>query len=116
MLHHVDKPQAALAEALRVAPRVVVVEPNGYNPGLKLLERVSRYHREHAERSYLPRTLDGWATSAGGDVMSRQFVGFVPMFCPDRYARIAKRIEGPLERMPVLSRAGCAQYVFTIGR
>jgi len=116
VLHHVERPAAALAEAVRVAPLVVVVEPNGCNAGLKLLERVSRYHREHGERSYPPRRLDRWASEAGGRVVHRRFVGFVPYFSPSIYARAAKRIEPLLERVPGLRAATCAQYVFTVAR
>ena len=116
VLHHVERPLDALREAVRVAPVAVIVEPNGYNPGLKLLERVSSYHREHAERSYPPRRLDRWAAQLGARVVSRRFVGFVPMFSPDWYARAAKRVEPALERVPGLRRAACAQYVFTVER
>lgn len=116
VLHHVDEPVAALREALRVAERVVVVEPNGYNGGLKLLERVSRYHRDHGERSYPARCLDRWAHEMGARVISREFVGFVPMFSPEWYARPAKRIEPALERLPGVRQATCAQYVFTVAR
>jgi len=51
VLHHVERPRDALEEALRVAPRVVVIEPNGYNLGLKVLERFSRYHRSLGRRT-----------------------------------------------------------------
>lgn len=116
VLHHVDDPVRALAEALRVAPELVVVEPNGYNPGLKLLERLSPYHREHGERSYPPRRLDSWSQCLGARVVHRQFVGFVPMFSPDWYARQAKRLEPVLERAAGVRQVACAQYVFTVVR
>lgn len=116
VLHHVDRPTEALREAVRVARAVVVVEPNGYNPGLKLLERVSSYHREHGERSHPASRLDRWAGEAGGRVVWRAFVGFVPMFSPDPYARAAKVMEPLLERLPGVRRATCAQYVFTVAR
>jgi len=116
VLHHMDRPLAALSEALRVAPVVVVVEPNGYNLGLKVLEKVSPYHREHAERSYAPRQLDRWVVGLGGTVVARRYVGFVPMFCPDRYAQVAKRIEPALEQRQGLRQVTCAQYVFAIAR
>jgi SAM-dependent methyltransferase len=116
VLHHVDRPRDALREALRVAPEVVVIEPNGYNLGLKLLERVSGYHREHGERSYMPRTLDRWVDELGARVAVRTFAGFVPMFSPDPVARAMKRIEPALERTPGLRAAACAVYVFSAVR
>lgn len=111
VLHHVERPRDALEEALRVAPRVVVIEPNGYNLGLKVLERVSRYHVEHDERSYAPRTLDRWVAELGAHVENRTFAGFVPMFCPDGIARAMKRVEPAVEGVPPLRAAGCAVYV-----
>jgi len=116
VLHHVDKPRHVIAEALRVAPKVVVVEPNGLNPGLKLLERVSKYHLDHEERSYPPRRLDRWVQELGGRTVRRQWVGFVPMFAPDAYARAAKRIEPLLEALPGVRSVTCAQYIFTATR
>ncbi len=116
VLHHVDEPRRVIAEALRVAPTVVVVEPNGLNPGLKLLERVSAYHVDHEERSYPPIRLDRWVREQGGRTICRQWVGFVPMFAPDVYARAAKRIEPLLEALPGARSVLCAQYVFTARR
>lgn len=116
VLHHMDKPIEALGEALRVAPLIVVVEPNGYNAGLKVLERVSRYHREHGEQSFAPWRLDRWVKQVGGKVVARRFVGFVPMFTPDRYARAAKRVEPALEGRRGVREALCAQYVFAAAR
>jgi SAM-dependent methyltransferase len=113
VLHHMPRPDDALREALRVADRVVVIEPNGYNPGLKLLERYSKYHVEHGERSYAPRQLDRWVTTLGGAVDRRCYAGFVPMFCPDWMARLTKRVEPAVERLPVLRHLGCAVYVFS---
>ena len=116
VLHHLDDPRRALGEALRVAPRVVVVEPNGFNPGLKLLERVSSYHVEHGEKSYTPRTLDRWSRSLGGRVERRVFAGFVPMFSPDPLARAMKRVEPLVEAVPLVRSVACAIYVFAVVR
>ncbi len=116
VLHHMDDPIAALREALRIAATIVVVEPNGYNLGLKLIERISTYHREHHEKSYAPRTLDRWVRALGGEIVSRQWIGLVPMFSPDPLAKTLKLLERPLEHLPLLRAAGCAQYVFTAVR
>jgi SAM-dependent methyltransferase len=116
VLHHMGRPVDALREALRVAPAVVVVEPNGYNPGLKVLERCSSYHIEHGEKSYAPKTLDQWVVDVGGRVTTRLWAGFVPMFCPDWWARAAKRVEPAVERIPLVRAVGCAVYVFAASR
>jgi SAM-dependent methyltransferase len=113
VLHHMTRPADALREALRVAAMVVVVEPNGYNPVLKLLERYSAYHVEHGEKSYPPRQLDRWIRDLGATVERRQFAGLVPMFCPDWMARATKAIEPLVERLPLVRNIGCAVYVFS---
>ena len=68
VLHHMERPEQAVHEALRVARRIVIIEPNGYSPVLKLLERFSKYHREHEERSYRSGTLARWIERGGGKV------------------------------------------------
>jgi SAM-dependent methyltransferase len=116
VLHHMPDAARALQEALRVAPRIVVLEPNGYNPGLKLFERFHPYHKAHGEMSYPPRTLDRWISQAGGRVGRRTFAGLVPMFCPDRAAEGLKRVEPAFEKVPGLRLVGCAVYVFSAER
>ena len=113
VLHHLDDPVPALKEALRVATIVWVIEPNGYNPGLKFLERFSRYHIEHQEKSYPPAYLEKEIKKLGGKVLRRKWAGFVPMFCPDWMAKTMKVIEPVVEAVPVLKHLGCAVYVFS---
>lgn len=116
VLHHLERPIDALREAFRLAPLVIVIEPNGYNAGLKVLEKLSHYHIEHEEKSYVPSRLDRWVVMLGGVITSRQWIGFVPMFCPDWLARMLKALEPIVERVPVFNRLCCAQYVFTACR
>jgi len=113
VLHHMDQPIDALREALRVAPIIVVIEPNGYNPILKLLERFSRYHIEHNEKSYAPDTLNRWVKGIGGNIETKMFAGLVPYFCPDWLTRILKVIEPVVEKLPVINALGCAVYIFS---
>lgn len=112
VLHHMGQPVDAMREGLRVAPALVVVEPNGYNPALKVLERCSKYHIEHGEKSYRPKTLDTWVNDVGGSVQVKRWAGFVPMFCPDWMARVTKLVEPAVEAVPVVRHLGCAVYVF----
>ena len=113
VLHHLDEPQKALQEALRVAHMIWVIEPNGYNPGLKFNEKFSTYHIEHQEKSYAPHLLDRWVSESGGKIMQRRWAGFVPMFCPDWLARLMKSMEPVVEHFPLINKMGCAIYYFS---
>jgi len=115
ILHHDGDPAAIIREAFRLAPEILIHEPNGNNFGVKLFEKFSKYHREHHEKSYTTRQLRRWIAEAGGKVVFHRFAGFVPMFCSDRVARMAKAVEPLIERVPVLSALGCAVVVL-IGR
>jgi SAM-dependent methyltransferase len=116
VLHHMDRPFEALREALRVAPVVVVMEPNGYSPVLKYNERFSRYHVEHGEKSYSPAKLKRWVAECGGAVQRHMYVGLVPMFFPDFPSKILKRIEPVVESIPLINAVACALYVFVAVR
>jgi ubiquinone/menaquinone biosynthesis C-methylase UbiE len=116
ILHHDGDPQATIREAFRVAREIVVLEPNGYSPILKLMERLSSYHREHLERSYTAARLRQWVETAGGAVIKGRFGIAVPMFCPDWLARLLKAVEPPIERLPLINRIFCSVYVFQARR
>jgi len=111
VLHHMQTPEIAVREALRVAREIVIIEPNGYNPVLKVIERTSRYHREHDERSYTSARIRNWIVAAGGRVSRLSYVGLVPMFCPDPLARTLKRVEPLVEGTPGLRQLACAVSV-----
>jgi SAM-dependent methyltransferase len=116
VLHHDIDPADLIREALRVASRIIIHEPNGNNPGLKIIERTSRYHIEHGERSYTPRTLRKWVFQAGAKPIYEKWACFVPMFCPDWLARLMKLAEPVLEGTPFLNRIGCSLYVMVAER
>lgn len=116
VLHHLARPEEAIQEALRAARHVIIIEPNGYSPVLKLLERFSKYHREHEERSYRASTLARWVVRAGGRIEKRSWVGLVPFFCPDSMARVLKYVEPVFEGVPGLNALSCAVAVITASR
>lgn len=116
ILHHDDDPAMMIREAFRLAPTIVIHEPNGNNPGLKLIEKLSTYHRAHNEKSYGSRQISEWIRTAGGSVMSRRYAGFVPMFSPDSLARAMKVIEPIVERLPLVNALGCAVCVLVATR
>jgi SAM-dependent methyltransferase len=111
VLHHDDNPQRMIREAFRIAPRVVIHEPNGNNPGLKIIEKTSQYHLEHGEKSYGTQVMRQWIKEAGASVVHTRVAGFVPMFCPDWMARTMKFLEPAVERTPGFRWMACAVYV-----
>ena len=116
VLHHLPDPQRAVACISVLANTVIILEPNGCNPVLKLLERFSRYHIEHEERSFFPGTLKSWCELAGLNVAVIEHLNLVPMFCPDLMARICRSAEPVVERIPVLRAIGCGQCLIVANR
>jgi len=111
ILHHLYNPEDAIEKICKTAKEIVVIEPNGYNPVLKFIEKTSSYHIQHEEKSYSPRKLDGWFMKNNGRIVKRMYIGFVPMFCPDWMASTLKFAEPFVEATPVLRNVCCAQYV-----
>lgn len=107
-LHHDNNPKGIIKEAFRVAQEVLIHEPNGNNPGLKLLEKVLKYHLKHHEKSYKNADFINWINHSGGKVDSIEFAGFVPMFCPDWLARIMKFLEPLVGKTPLIRKYLCA--------
>ena len=113
VLHHVLDPAQAIRHCAARADTLLIIEPNGNNPVLKLIEKVSPYHREHEERSFSSRTLARWCREANSPAESISFIGFVPFFFPTVPAQIIHFLQPFLERVPLLSRFLGAQVVIT---
>ncbi len=114
ILHHLYEADRAVEVISRVADEIVILEPNGYNPVLKILEKVSAYHVEHEEKSYPPSRLRRWFVDCGGRVVAAKYIGFVPMFCPDFLARLLKLLEPVVEAVPGIRALCCGQYLLKI--
>jgi SAM-dependent methyltransferase len=111
VLHHLYNVEEAIAAMPPMAHTTIVVEPNGYNPILKVIERTSKYHIEHEEKSYPPHRLDAWFKKEGGRIVETRYIGLVPVFWPDGGVPFLKMIEPFVEWMPGLKQISCAQYV-----
>ncbi len=116
ILHHDNDPKDMIREAFRLAPAILIHEPNGNNPGLKVIEKISPYHRKHGEKSYSSSQFNQWIGENGGQIIYHKFAGFVPMFCPDWAARLTKRIEPAIERIPCLRDLACSVVVLVANR
>ena len=109
VIHHTANPAAEIATALKLAGTVIFLEPNGWNPILKLIERLSSYHRRHGERSFRVGRFARWIRQGGGKIEHVGFFGLVPFFCPDWIVTIGATLEPVVERIPLLRIVACGQ-------
>ena len=116
VLHHLQDPPKALACAASLTDAMIVLEPNGYNPVLKILESFSAYHLQHEEQSFFPVKLIEWINATGLRVQMVRYLNLVPMFCPDWLATMCKAVEAGVERTPVLSKVACGQCLILATR
>lgn len=111
VLHHLPDAKKAIAAIAPFADAILIMEPNGYNPVLKVLEKVSRYHIEHEEQSFLPGTIESWFRAAGMRIERKSHVNLVAMFCPDWFAKTCKAFEPLMEKIPVAREIACGQLI-----
>lgn len=111
VIHHIPDPLRGIRQICKVAKDVLVIEPNGYNPVLKIIEKVSPYHREHGELSYTRATLARWFFEAGGTLQSHSYIGLVPFFCPNWMVYPLKAVESVVESIPLVRTLMCGQVV-----
>lgn len=116
VLHHLSDQQRAITNAFRLADNLIIMEPNGNNPILKLIEKTSKYHIEHEEQSFFEWQLKSWIRSAGGQVDSWSYVGYVPFFFPTRPAKMIYAVQPFLEKVPVLKHIFSAQFIVACSR
>jgi ubiquinone/menaquinone biosynthesis C-methylase UbiE len=104
VLHHLYNPEEAIQSLSHISNNIIVLEPNGYNPILKIIEKVSPYHRKHEERSYYPPLMNTWFTKNGYKIKRQIFFSIVPYFCPEIVAKMLKLIEPFIESIPLIKR------------
>ncbi|MFD1145128.1 class I SAM-dependent methyltransferase [Larkinella insperata] len=116
VLHHLADQQKAITNAFRLADHLIIMEPNGNNPVLKLIEKTSKYHIEHEEQSFYEWQLKRWIKNAGGEVKSWSYVGYVPFFFPTLPAKVIYFFQPLLEKIPVLKHVFSAQFIIACSR
>lgn len=114
VLHHVPDLTEGVRAACQLAHEVVMVEPNGYNPVLKIIERTSAYHIAHKEQSYFPSRLRAEFNKYGGKIVRAEYVNLVPFFCPDGLAKMLNAVAPLVEAIPLVRNISCGQYVMHI--
>jgi SAM-dependent methyltransferase len=96
-LHHVKGHAATIVERLaEVAPRIVVMEPNGNQPLRKLFEYLPSYRRA-GEESFTFRQLTVLFARAGYLLETARTINVFPPFTPDALYPVGRRVEGWFE-------------------
>lgn len=116
VLHHLPDPARAIAALSEFKGTLIVLEPNGLNPILKMLEKFSKYHIEHEEQSFSPARIKFWIGNSGLRVSKSNVINLVPMFCPDWMAKTLRVLEPVVERIPILRDISCGQSVIVAHR
>lgn len=114
-LHHVADPDAVrgtlieMARVVRPGGRIVVWDHNPRNPYWKLL--MARVPQDDGTERLIPEdeVLSG-LRAGGARVLSSDQLGFVPDFVPERMLPAMAKVEGVVERTPLLRRL-CAHNV-----
>lgn len=112
VIHHLSTPAKAIENLAHIAKTIIIIEPNGNNPILKLIERTSQYHIDHEEQSFRPQLIAQWLNASAFAIERRSYVGFVPFFFPESLARIIHFCQPALERIPVVANLFSACSVF----
>jgi cyclopropane fatty-acyl-phospholipid synthase-like methyltransferase len=111
ILHHVKAQATDLLKQLRrVAPRIVVLEPNGGHLLRKLLELTPSYVAA-GEDSFTHRKLKRAFAEADYVIRRHRRFNIFPNFTPPRVYRIARPLEPVIEATPVL-RGLCTLNVY----
>jgi ubiquinone/menaquinone biosynthesis C-methylase UbiE len=107
VLHHLSDPERAIKSLRCLSGNIIVLEPNGYNPILKIIENISPYHSQHGEKSYWPPTLNKWFMNNSFKVKKQLFFSIVPYFCPENIVKMLKFIEPFMEKIPYIKQFYC---------
>ena len=113
VIHHLPNGPLGIINAARISKTLIILEPNGNNPILKWIEKLSQYHIEHEEQSFTACELDTWCRTAGYGQVQIDYVGFVPMFFPTLPTKIIRFFVPLLERIYPVKKYFAAQIVLT---
>lgn len=116
VIHHLPTQEKAVSNAASLGRYVLIIEPNGNNPILKLIEKYSAYHVQHEEQSFSSGFLRKICIRSGLRVNRLFFVGFVPFFFPTLPSRIIYFFQPFLEKIPGLARFFGGQIVILAER
>lgn len=113
VLHHLpdESQHLAIYNASKRCRRLIILEPNGNNPIVKLFEKYSAYHILHEEKSFTSTELLSWCVEAQWQQVSHVYIGFVPTFFPEWPARFVHFVQPLFEKVPFINKYLSAQIV-----
>jgi len=114
VLHHLPNALTGITNSKILSDSLIIVEPNGNNPILKLIERKSQYHIEHEEQSFNSEQLKKWIKQSGYKIEYYNYIGFVPFFFPTFLSKLIYFFQPLLEKIYPLKKYFGAQIVFFI--
>jgi SAM-dependent methyltransferase len=114
VLHHLPDASQGIINATKLSDKILIIEPNGNNPILKWLEKHSQYHIDHEEQSFTSAQLVQWCRASGYQILSIDFIGFVPFFFPTPLAKIIHFFQPVLEWIYPLKKYFGAQIIIAI--
>lgn len=107
VLHHLYYPKKAIKSLSLISNRIILIEPNGYNPLLKIIEKLSVYHRKHEEKSFFPFTINKWFRDNNYILKEHHLFSIVPYFAPKKLVKFLEKIEPLAESIPILNIVLC---------
>lgn len=116
VVHHANNPESLINSALKLAKIVIISDPNGLNLVLKIIERTSKYHREHEEKSFTPWKFRKWISNGGGKIEFHKMGVLVPFFCPSFLAKLLHWFEPIAESTPLIRNLICGTQVFVVSQ
>lgn len=114
VIHHLSTQKEALVNALKLSKRLLIIEPNGNNPILKIIEKKSQYHIEHEEQSFSSDFFLKLSEELNLKVAHLGFVGFVPFFFPTWISKVIYFFQPILEKIPILPKYFAGQIIMLV--
>ena len=116
VLHHVKNPRKYILEAARISKVILILEPNGHNPIVKFLEKYSKYHIDHGERSFTSNKLFMWCKNSKFSSIDLSFINIIPFFCPDWMVYMLNFFYPIIKNIPFVKKYVCGQILIVASR
>ena len=104
VLHHAQNPEEVINQAARLTNSILILEPNGLNPIMKVIEKLSPYHRAHSEKSFTKGKIRRWLLSSEFRIEKFELGVLVPYFFPTSLVGFMSALEPLVARIPIARR------------